>query len=488
LKVWAPITSANSVHLAALTQLLADNIDVDSDVDLTWIAKFMMYPTKMTRGLEGLTQKKANKFLGKLSHSLNESRSPYSNVRVIRVRNSGIITTIKLYSRALKRMRAMTKIEDLKFLNSQVSNLGSTLANLIATEARDDCCKLQENKIKIRVALFTYFRIRVLAAKFVEKEKPGIVYLYNGRFLYERAISDTLKLFPSIEVRYYETIRDRVLSTNHGFHNRILMQKEMLDFSKNFTEEDIISIGGKYFQDLQSSKNEFLRNNQPIGSPLSQYICFFTSSDDEYVGFWDSRREYFGSQMQAIEELARCANALNLNLVVRLHPNLANKPKEVRNRWNSAVKRLSTVNFDANDKISSLHLIKNSLGVVTYGSTIGLEAVAARKPTLTLVDCIYDLLGCVDKATSLGEINDWLGRLSRAEEESKIAKRLVGACIRGLWIEKSGERIQVASMHELKWGAWEASSILNVEIKTTKRFSYGNVINKVRRLAIGCKD
>jgi hypothetical protein len=191
--------------------------------------------------------------------------------------------------------------------------------------------------------------------------------------------------------------------------------------------------------------------------------------------------------MQAIEELARCANALNLNLIVRLHPNLANKPKEVRNRWNSAVERLSTVNFDANDKISSLHLIKNSLGVVTYGSTIGLEAVAARKPTLTLVDCIYDLLGCVDKATSLGEINDWLGRLSRAEEESKIAKRLVGACIRGLWIEKSGERIQVASMHELKWGAWEASSILNVEIKTTKRFSYGNVINKVRRLAIGCK-
>jgi len=487
LKVWAPITSANSVHLAGLTQLLADNIDADSEVDLTWVAKFMMYPTKLTRGLEGLTQKKANRFLVKLSHSLNESGSPYSNVRVIKVRNSGIIAAIRFYSRALKSMRVMTKIEDLKLLNSEVSNLGSALANLVATEARDDGCRLQENRLKLRIALFTYFRIRIMAIKFVERENPRRVYLYNGRFLFERAISDALKLFPNIEVRYYETIRDRVLFTNHGFHNRILMQKEMLDFSQNFTEEDIISIGGKYFQDLQSSKNEFLRVNQPISHTPSQYICFFTSSDDEYVGFWDSRREYFGSQMLAIEELARCVNAMNLNLVVRLHPNLANKPKDVQNRWKFAVRRYASVNFEADDKISSLHLIKNSLGVVTYGSTIGLEAVAARKPTLTLVDCIYDLLGCVDKATSLEEINDWLHRLSRTEEESKITKRVVGACIRGLWIEKSGERIQVASMHELKWGAWEASSILNVEIKTTKRFSYGKIINKFKRLAIGCK-
>lgn len=487
MKVWAPITSANSVHLAGLTQLLADNINADSEIDLTWVAKFMMYPTKMIRGLEGLTQKKANRFLIKLSNSLNESGSPYSMVRVIKVRNSGIIASIRLYSRALKSMRVMTKIEDLKLLNSEVSNLGSTLANLIANEVRDDACKLQENRLKLRVALFTYFRIHVMAVKFIERENPRRVYLYNGRFLFERAISDALKLFPNIEVRYYETIRDRVLSTNHGFHNRVLMQKEMLDFSQNFTEEDIISIGGKYFQDLQSSKNEFLGVNQPISSPPSQYICFFTSSDDEYVGFWDSRQEYFGSQMQAIENLAQCVNAMDLNLVVRLHPNLVNKPKEVRNRWNSAVKRLPTVNFEADDKISSLHLIKNSLGVVTYGSTIGLEAVAARKPTLTLVDCIYDLLGCVDKATTLGEINDWLHRLSRTEEESKIKKRVVGACIRGLWIEKSGVRIQVASMHELKWGAWEASSILNVEIKTAKTFSYGHVINKFKRLAIGCK-
>lgn len=473
--------------MAGLTQLLADNINADSEIDLTWVAKFMMYPTKMIRGLEGLTQKKANRFLIKLSNSLNESGSPYSMVRVIKVRNSGIIASIRLYSRALKSMRVMTKIEDLKLLNSEVSNLGSTLANLIANEARDDACKLQENRLKLRVALFTYFRIHVMAVKFIERENPRRVYLYNGRFLFERAISDALKLFPNIEVRYYETIRDRVLSTNHGFHNRVLMQKEMLDFSQNFTEEDIISIGGKYFQDLQSSKNEFLGVNQPISSPPSQYICFFTSSDDEYVGFWDSRQEYFGSQMQAIENLAQCVNAMDLNLVVRLHPNLVNKPKEVRNRWNSAVKRLPTVNFEADDKISSLHLIKNSLGVVTYGSTIGLEAVAARKPTLTLVDCIYDLLGCVDKATTLGEINDWLHRLSRTEEESKIKKRVVGACIRGLWIEKSGVRIQVASMHELKWGAWEASSILNVEIKTAKTFSYGHVINKFKRLAIGCK-
>lgn len=473
--------------MAGLTQLLADNINADSEIDLTWVAKFMMYPTKMIRGLEGLTQKKANRFLIKLSNSLNESGSPYSMVRVIKVRNSGIIASIRLYSRALKSMRVMTKIEDLKLLNSEVSNLGSTLANLIANEVRDDACKLQENRLKLRVALFTYFRIHVMAVKFIERENPRRVYLYNGRFLFERAISDALKLFPNIEVRYYETIRDRVLSTNHGFHNRVLMQKEMLDFSQNFTEEDIISIGGKYFQDLQSSKNEFLGVNQPISSPPSQYICFFTSSDDEYVGFWDSRQEYFGSQMQAIENLAQCVNAMDLNLVVRLHPNLVNKPKEVRNRWNSAVKRLPTVNFEADDKISSLHLIKNSLGVVTYGSTIGLEAVAARKPTLTLVDCIYDLLGCVDKATTLGEINDWLHRLSRTEEESKIKKRVVGACIRGLWIEKSGVRIQVASMHELKWGAWEASSILNVEIKTAKTFSYGHVINKFKRLAIGCK-
>jgi hypothetical protein len=143
--------------------------------------------------------------------------------------------------------------------------------------------------------------------------------------------------------------------------------------------------------------------------------------------------------------------------------------------------------YGAEDQISSQYLIENSLGVVTYGSTIGLEAVANLKPSLVLVDCIYDLLGCVSKATSKEEIREWLHTLRSTEKRHVTQEQLVGACLRGLWIEKAGSLIEVAELEESQWGAWEATKILNLELKHPSKFQSGHLINRAKRIALGCR-
>lgn len=487
MKVWAPITSANSIHLSAIIQILYDRTDKSDEISLSWIPKFFMYPTKMTRGLDGFTRRKAIRTLEKLSELLSEKKGLDHKINLVELQKFENFLTLKKTLSAIHKIQRASHVNELAILNSNQSFLGSAIANLIANENQDEHVRLNKNRLKLWIAIFTYFRIYSLTLEYIRKNKPLMVYVYNGRFLYERAISDALRNFPNIEIRYFETIRNRVVITSHGFHNRILMQEEMRKFSRDFSTQEIKEIGTKYFDDLKSKKNTFITFKKSQVLPNKEYICYFPSSDDEYVGFWDSRIEHFGNQFKAISELHKCSRALDIDLVIRLHPNLANKPKTVQERWRNFLKNNSIKYFDSDDPISSQYILENSRGVVTYGSTIGLEAVASLKPSLVLVDCIYDLLGCVSKATSGPEIRDWLMTLHSPLNHREAQDRLTGACIRGLWIEKVGSPINVAKLNERQWGAWEATEILNYKIDLPSRLALGHVMNKVKRLALGCR-
>lgn len=487
MKVWAPITTANSIHLSGLIQLLHENSNKSDEITLTWVPAFLMYPTKMIRGLDGLTQRKAIRFLLRLGKSFSDINGLDSKMNVVQIRKFDMKSAAKDYLAVMKQLRHLSHINDLERLNSQKAFLGSALANLIASETRDEFCDLKRNRLKLWVAVLTYFRIYFLTLQFIQREKPGLVYIYNGRFLYERAISDALRNFPSIETCYFETIRNRVVSTSHGFHNRILMQEEMLKFGRQFSKQEIIDIGFKYYSDLRSKRNTFVRNGKDQSIKLREYICFFTSSDDEYVGFWDTRVEHFGNQIEAIKTLSECAKELDIKVIIRLHPNLLSKPGSVQERWKKSLNHLSLQYYEAEHPISSQFLIENSLGVVTYGSTIGLEAVAYLKPSLTLVDSIYDLLGCVSKATTKKDILEWLQTLRLTEKQHVTHEQLAAACLRGLWIEKAGSLIEIAELKESKWGAWEATKILNLELKRPSKFERGHLINRAKRITLGCR-
>lgn len=484
--VWVPITSANSIHLAAAIQLIEQRPENQSHIVFSWMPRFYLYPSRMSRSLIGITTIRAKLTLTRLSREL-ESRYPVISSSVDNLRCLfKVFTVLSDSATTIRKIIRMDNIDSLRLLNSKDCKLGTALANLLASETRDESAMPKRNICMLAIAIFTYYLTLARTNVFLIRSAPSIVYVYNGRFLQETAIADAVKQFSSISLIYYETIRDRVISTTFGFHDLGRIQAEMVRFSKQFSDVEVLQIGKKYFRDLSGPKNDFYLKDIRPKNIESEYIVYFSSSDDEYVGFWDFREEYFGNQINAIRELSEILESFHIPLIVRLHPNLQSKPKSVQARWEKALAGMKVEVIGPADTVSSYKLLLNALGVVSYGSTIGMEAVVMGRTSLVLVDCMYDQLGCVTKAKSKGEIELWAKDV--IEDRLRPSHNsVVGACIRGLWIERAGDRIGSATLEEFKWGAWHAISILGVRVPVSNRYTLRNLLNHSYRYLLGCK-
>ena len=61
---------------------------------------------------------------------------------------------------------------------------------------------------------------------------------------------------------------------------------------------------------------------------------FFTNSDDEAVGFWESWNTPMLDQISMIQHMQTLINKKSdVNFIVKIHPNLVNKPFHVQKRW-----------------------------------------------------------------------------------------------------------------------------------------------------------
>lgn len=146
--------------------------------------------------------------------------------------------------------------------------------------------------------------------------------------------------------------------------------------------------------------NSFASWAQPASSvtptsPDGRIATVFLSSPDEYVFLGDDWRNLrWENQEIAMREVCQHLRSLDLRVVVRVHPNAVNKS------WREfmAVHRLAgevgDVIVSATSSISSYDLIRSSDVVVTWGSTVALEAVAREKPAWILSPTTFE--SCVD--------------------------------------------------------------------------------------------
>lgn len=141
--------------------------------------------------------------------------------------------------------------------------------------------------------------------------------------------------------------------------------------------------------------------------PSMHNIAIFNSSEDEYTALGgDYDKTLYANQTKAIVMIC---NSLrddpSIMIWLRIHPNLKNV------KWSFAQKLLKLGTQFTNVRVipgdspvSSYALLDACNTVLSFGSTMGVEAVYAGKPSILVGRCVYERLGSVYTPQSHDEV------------------------------------------------------------------------------------
>jgi len=259
----------------------------------------------------------------------------------------------------------------------------------------------------------------------LEKIRPDIVHLFNGRHIDTRPFFDLPKSL-GYPVKTYENVKrdtKKRLFSYMVFDNVLPHDiKSICDAiirvwaNSTLTEDKKSAIGESFFINRKASRyagDRIYTRTQKYGElpegfdKTKRNIAVFTSSEDEFVSIgaeYDDDK-LFDSQSRGITAiLERFKNDDDFHFYIRVHPNL----KKVTYKYHTSLLELggmykNVTIIKADDQTSSYSLLENVEKVLTFGSTIGLEACYWGKPTILLCAAFYKYLNVCYKPESVEE-------------------------------------------------------------------------------------
>jgi Capsule polysaccharide biosynthesis protein len=137
----------------------------------------------------------------------------------------------------------------------------------------------------------------------------------------------------------------------------------------------------------------------PDGWDASKHnIAVFNSSEDEYAAVGgDYDHTLYKNQTDAMRRLCESLHDdRDIVIWLRIHPNLSNVHWSFAERLLHLEKEHTNVHVIPGDSpVSSYALLDACNTAVSFGSTIGIEAVYWKKPSILLGRCVYEKLGSV---------------------------------------------------------------------------------------------
>jgi hypothetical protein len=471
--------ASSPVHFLASLEILKEEAVKENHSYYYLWASQTSYPGRMSIGFESLFK-----------------RMPTKARRLIKIADQNAIQGINIKfdvdwvdnvaKKLIGQVQSINSIAELKGLRYLEITPGAAIANEITNLTKNKDLNLQSNQTLLKKIIYSY--LEVYSATKIEIQEKNIekVHLFNGRFLHERAVRDCAKALQT-EVLLFETTRDRYFQRLEGFHSRIDNQKYMLEHWRNSLDSESykFEIGSLYFTELRSKNNPFRVESAKKFNPTRKFFIFFSNSDDEAVGFWDEWREPLGNQLEVVRRLQNIFDLQNeFDLLIRLHPNLVTKSTSVISNWSaiSPTKRSTVIGPVA--KISSYELLDNCVGVISYGTTLGLEAAFNLKPSIVLADSGYDLLGVVDKADNWDEVTNWLQIGYKLSSES-LYLRQRNSTIKGYYLATAGMPFKNSVLKQTGWGAWDVVAFCGYNIRKSIIIDfYQKLISKIKFLRI----
>lgn len=292
--------------------------------------------------------------------------------------------------------------DELKNFSYEGVNFGRGVLSDLIMIFRNPYPQISQHRQFIQNTLIASYKIYKHSFKIILKERPKKVVVFNGRQATPAAIVCAAQS-AGIEVNFVEAGANRKKFNlfDFSFYDIRYFKALVLQYWGDGGQEKE-KIAHDFFVLQRAGKHDWnYLDNQLVGNvpqKNGRRISYFSSSDDEIMctGQEDCQdtSRIFDSQREAIQYLiAWVAQQDNIELVIRVHPHISKKHVEDQQFWN----KLSGKNILLIPSFSSVDtygLLESSDIVVTYMSTVGLEATFWGRASIVLSGAAFTAPSC----------------------------------------------------------------------------------------------
>ena len=295
----------------------------------------------------------------------------------------------------------MENEQDIKKLQYANMDLGvaalSTAYNYTVSDTVDVRRDFADVPKAIRSILFSYLG----SVHLIRSLKIDLVVLWNSRMSEHRAHMRAAE-FCKTEFWVTEDGADRKkwnIFKSYSPHDPEANQKLIVDTWNRCASQEKYNIAKKWFVD----RRDGVLKNQPnfvdkqtkkkVSSEIKcekKIVAIFSSTWREFASCGDEWNLPFGAtQFEAIKVLLQALNTLDdsYQVVIRMHPNQINAPLEVDKFL--SLREGGVCVLPPEDKTDTYALIDMSHCVLTFGSTVGIEACFWGKPSILSGNSYY---------------------------------------------------------------------------------------------------
>lgn len=309
-------------------------------------------------------------------------------------------------------------VAELKGFYIEKFDIGMSVASSIISLTRDpelDPSVLDDMVSRFLVAALSVYRS---LQNYLDENPVDCVYVFNGRFAPFRAV---LRACQSRGVTCYvhergHDIHHYTLDTNTTAHDLAHMRQQIREqWERAAGDPRRNEIAEKYYLErsngvVQAWYSFVGRQRQDLlptsWNPAKKNVAIFNSSEDEYAATdaqWNN--PLYGNQLEGLQRIVRSLEGDHddLHVYLRIHPNLIG----VNNKHTMALYDLRRDFFEIippDDPVSTYALIKHADKVLTFGSTVGIEAVFWGTPSIHAGRSYYHHLGGTYNACSHEEV------------------------------------------------------------------------------------
>ncbi|WP_416867773.1 MAG: hypothetical protein ACMVP2_11330 [Imperialibacter sp.] len=383
-----------------------------------------------------------------------------------KVRNVGIKEYLRWEDK--KVVEALQKnfkdINDLKAYSiDEKYDIGQSVASSLISLLRVSSPDLDRHRELVENYLVGSAEIYYAFKRFLTVEQPAFVYLFNGRWAHTRAAFRACQKI-GIKCLLHERGQDihhYGLFTNHFPHSIANFTIRAMELWERADTDEKVGIGESFYISRRGGSNvdwySFVAkqdNNQlpEDWDENKENIVIFHSSEDEVAAIDEEWKNHmYDNQLEGIRAICKdLLSSSNIKLYLRLHPNLANAASTEINAYSSFSFANLTV-ISPESKISSYLLIEKADKVVTFGSTVGIEATFWNKPSILAGKAFYEKLESTYNPNSHSQLIAYC----KQKDLASLEKR--GALIYGYYFRSFGSKYKYV----------KANSFSSVEFKET---------------------
>ncbi len=263
-------------------------------------------------------------------------------------------------------------ITQLRMLGSELNQV--SLSRLIKRRYFQTSCWLYETYLKV-----------------IDEFRPDRIEVVNGRHACSRfpllAAANRGKAYNVLE---YTVRKLPIVFRGHLPHERSAFQTRIKQLPVDW------QIAEEYYQGRQSTRyNPFAKNlldfaPEAEANNYERKVSFFLSSQDECASLGPEWRSPFADYASVIDKA--CRRFPQYYFCVRFHPHQANMPGDVESPFAEVEKLPNVKIYYPSSTINTYELVAWSDCIVTFGSTVAIEACWMGKPAIQLGPSFYDEL------------------------------------------------------------------------------------------------